>query len=230
MTQYCKLIWSFLLVVVLSMILGCSGLSGNAEKKPDIQKGDMAAEKGSIPEVKKANAAAEKEKTPEVKKADTIAEKGSIPEGKKADVAPGKGKTPEVKKAETVVEKDPVSVYKKKCGQCHIPYPPHFLPSGSWDKILGTTNKHFGETLEIDKKDKDIITSYLKVNGAERSQSKIPKRIMQSLEGNTPLRLTEIPYIQKKHRKYSPDALKKKSLESLSNCNACHSGAENWKF
>jgi hypothetical protein len=140
------------------------------------------------------------------------------------------GNNNNVTKGEIDPGSSPASTYKNVCGQCHIPYPPHFLPSGSWDKILGTTENHFGETLEIDQKDKDIIVPYLKENGAERSQSKIPERIMQSLEGNTPLRLTEIPYIQKKHRKYSPDVLKQKSIESLSKCNACHQGADKWKF
>jgi hypothetical protein len=140
------------------------------------------------------------------------------------------GNNSDVKKGNLAPGSSPVATYKNTCGQCHIPYPPHFLPSGSWEKLLGSTGKHFGETLEIEQKDKDIIVPYLKENGEERSQSKIPQRIMQSLEGNTPLRLTEVPFIQKKHRKYSSDVLKKKSIESLSQCNACHQGADNWKF
>jgi len=123
-----------------------------------------------------------------------------------------------------------VSTYKQSCGQCHIPYPPDFLPSGSWEKLLGSTEKHFGESLDIDQKDKDIIATYLKENGAESSKSRISQKIMQSLDGKTPLRLTEIPYIIKKHRKYSPDVLKRKSIGSLAQCNACHQSADKWKF
>ncbi len=82
---------------------------------------------------------------------------------------------------------DPASTYKKACGQCHMPYPPEFLPSGSWEKLLGSTEKHFGGTLEIDQKTKNLIAPYLKENGAECSNSKIPQKIMQSLESNRPL-------------------------------------------
>ncbi len=120
--------------------------------------------------------------------------------------------------------------YKEVCGKCHIPYPPHFLPSGSWDKILVSTQKHFGENLDIDPKTKNLIASYLKENGAERSDDKISLKIMQSLEGKTPLRLTEVPFIQKMHRRYTPIVLKKRSIPFLGKCQACHTSAAKWKF
>jgi hypothetical protein len=125
---------------------------------------------------------------------------------------------------------DPASTYKKVCGQCHMPYPPEFLPAGSWEKLLGSTEKHFGETLEIDPKTKRVIASYLKENGAEVSKSKISNRVMESLDSNTPLRITEVPYILKKHRKISSDVFQKKSIGSFSNCNACHRLADEWIF
>jgi hypothetical protein len=125
---------------------------------------------------------------------------------------------------------DPASTYKKTCGQCHMPYPPEFLPSGSWEKLLGSTEKHFGGTLEIDQKTKNLIAPYLKENGAESSDSKIPQKIMQSLGSNIPLRLTEVPYILKKHRKISSDVFQKKSIGAFANCNACHLLADNWIF
>jgi hypothetical protein len=140
------------------------------------------------------------------------------------------GNNSDVKKGNLDPGSGPVATYKNTCGQCHIPYPPHFLPSGSWEKLLGSTGKHFGETLEIEQKDKDIIVPYLKENGAEHSQSKIPQRIMQSLEGNTPLRLTEVPYIVNKHRKISSDIFQRKSIGAFANCNACHRLADNWIF
>jgi hypothetical protein len=134
------------------------------------------------------------------------------------------------KEYSTPVDKPGLTSYIKECGQCHIPYPPHFLPSGSWDKILGSKEKHFGEHLDIDRKTKDIIVPYLKENSAERSQDKNAQKIMQSLDGKIPLRLTEVPFILKKHRKYTPVVLKKNSIESLSQCNACHRSADKWKF
>ena len=95
---------------------------------------------------------------------------------------------------------------------------------------MGSTEKHFGETLEIDQKTKGLIAPYLKENSAESTKSKIPQKIMQSLEGNTPLRLTEVPYILKKHRKIAPDVFQRSTIGSFANCNACHLLADKWIF
>ena len=49
---------------------------------------------------------------------------------------------------------------------------------------------------------------------------------MKNLSDLTPLRITEIPYIRKKHHDISPLILKQKAVGSLSNCLACHQTAE----
>jgi hypothetical protein len=128
----------------------------------------------------------------------------------------------EIKKVTPLPVVDPLATHKKTCGQCHLSYPPEFLPSGSWEKLLASTEKHFEETLKIDQKTKAIIESYLKKNSAENSKSKIAQKIMQSLEGDTPLRITEVPYILKKHRKIKPEDFQRKPIGSFSNCGACH--------
>ena len=61
----------------------------------------------------------------------------------------------EIQKEKATLVVDPLLTYKQVCGQCHMPYPPEFLPSGSWEKLLGSTDKHFGGTLEIDQKTKE---------------------------------------------------------------------------
>ncbi len=53
---------------------------------------------------------------------------------------------------------------------------------------------------------------------------------MKSLNGKTPLRITEIPYIQRKHRGIEPEVLNRKTIGSLSNCIACHTTAEQGNF
>ncbi len=125
---------------------------------------------------------------------------------------------------------DPAAIYKKVCGECHMAYPPEFLPSGSWEKLLGSMEKHFENAVAVDIKNKDIIEPYLKKNGAESSKAKIPQKIMQSLAGNTPLRITEVPYIKKKHRSISPEGFQRKPIGSFTNCRACHLLADNWVF
>ena len=118
------------------------------------------------------------------------------------------------------------AAYEEECGACHFPYQPGLLPSGSWEKILAGLEDHFGEVLELDPELKKVIAEYLKANAAEHSSAKRAVKIMRSLGSRTPLRVTEIPYIQEKHHEVSPNVLKRKSIGSLSNCSACHTTAE----
>ncbi|MES0349415.1 MAG: diheme cytochrome c [Desulfobacteria bacterium] len=118
------------------------------------------------------------------------------------------------------------AAYKEACGACHFPYQPALLPSGSWKKILAGLEDHFGEAVELDAESKKTIVEYLKANAAEHSSAKRAVKIMRSIGSRTPLRITEIPYIQHKHHEVSADVLKRKSIGSLSNCSACHTTAE----
>jgi hypothetical protein len=116
--------------------------------------------------------------------------------------------------------------YFAECGACHFAYQPELLPSGSWDKILAGLEDHFGETIELDPESKRVIAEYLKVNAAEHSRAKRSVKIMSSLGSKIPMRITEIPYIHAKHRKINQDVLQRESIDSLSNCSACHLSAE----
>ena len=121
------------------------------------------------------------------------------------------------------------STYKQICGDCHFAYQPELLPSGSWGKILAGLADHFGEEIEIDQESKKIITEYLKANSAEYSSAKPAVKIMRSLRGQTPMRITDVPYIRHKHEDddIPADAFTRKSVGSMSNCIACHTTAEN---
>ena len=121
-------------------------------------------------------------------------------------------------------------VYKENCGACHFAYPPELLPSGSWTKILFALPDHFGETVEIDPEAGKTISEYLKADAAERSSAVIAMKIMKSIGDQTPQRITEIPYIQKKHNEVSPNVLKRESIGSLSNCATCHTTVEKGVF
>jgi hypothetical protein len=118
------------------------------------------------------------------------------------------------------------AAYKEACGACHISYQPELLPSGSWEKILAAPQDHFGQAVELEPESKKTIAEYLKANAAEHSSAKRAVKIMRSLGNQTPVRITEIPYIREKHHDVSADVLKRKSIGSLSNCSACHTTAE----
>lgn len=117
--------------------------------------------------------------------------------------------------------------YKDECGACHFAYQPELLPSGSWVKILAKLDDHFGEMVKLDDDTKNVIVGYLNSNSAEKSTATRAIKIMRSLKNKVPLRVTDIPYINKKHNdEVSPDILKRKSIGSLSNCSACHTTAD----
>jgi hypothetical protein len=116
--------------------------------------------------------------------------------------------------------------YREACGSCHFPYQPWLLPSGSWGKLLSNLKNHFGETVDIGAESKGVIEKYLTENAAETSGAKRAMKIMKSLKGQTPSRITDIPYIRHKHRDVSPEVFARKSVGSSSNCLACHKTAD----
>lgn len=122
----------------------------------------------------------------------------------------------------------PVSnaTYKGECGACHFVYQPELLPSASWERILDSLEDHFGNAVELDPDARKTISEYLSTNAAEHSSAKRAVKIIRCLGATVPLRITEIPYIRRKHHEVTPDVLKRESIGSLSNCSACHTTAE----
>lgn len=120
--------------------------------------------------------------------------------------------------------------YKESCGACHFNYQPELLPSGSWKKIMVQLEDHFGQSFELDQEVQKEVLGYLEGNSAERSPSRRAANIMKSLGNSTPERITEVPYIKKKHRKVSASVLNRPSIGSLSNCTACHKRAEEGNY
>ena len=98
--------------------------------------------------------------------------------------------------------------------------------STSWLKILNQLDNHFGEEIETDLATIKNISDYLTTNGAENSSAERSVKIMRCLGNETPIRITDIPYIRKKHHELDPTIFKRKSIGSLSNCIACHTTAE----
>lgn len=116
--------------------------------------------------------------------------------------------------------------YKETCGGCHFAYQPGLLPSASWLKILNRLDDHFGEEIEAEPDTIKNISDFLKTNGAEKSSAKLSVRIMRSLGNQLPMRITDIPYIRREHRKLNPAVFELESIGSLANCIACHTTAE----
>jgi len=120
--------------------------------------------------------------------------------------------------------------FKQECGACHFAYQPGLLPSGSWEKILNNLPSHFDEEVSLDQETKKIINEYLQANAAENSSAKRARKILKSLRGQTPLRISETPYILEKHDELNSNIFSRQSIGSRSNCIACHPEAEQGNY
>jgi len=117
-------------------------------------------------------------------------------------------------------------VYLEACEACHLAYQPELLPAASWEKVLaGLVGDHFGETVALDEDTRQAVAAYLKANSAETSRAKIAVKIMDSLEGQAPMRITDIFYIKEKHHGIPADVFKRASVGTFANCAACHTTA-----
>lgn len=121
--------------------------------------------------------------------------------------------------------------FKAECTSCHMAYLPGLLPSRSWEKMMNTLDKHFGEDASLDDKTKKEILDFLVMNSSDKAYSRRGTKILATI-GNQdiPLRISETDYFNRKHDEISPAVFKRKSIGSKANCIACHKGAESGNF
>ncbi|MBI1911431.1 MAG: diheme cytochrome c [Deltaproteobacteria bacterium] len=122
------------------------------------------------------------------------------------------------------------ATYKQECSSCHFLYLPGLLPARSWEAVMNNSDKHFGENLGLDENTKKEITSFLKNNSAERTDTEWSNKIMRSVGSATPERITEVPWIKKEHRRIKPEVFQRPSIGSFSNCGACHTQGAQGNF
>lgn len=120
--------------------------------------------------------------------------------------------------------------YEAACGSCHMPYPPMLLPAASWRSILPDSGEHFGQDLPLSKEELAQARAYTLAHAADVSTAKRARKIMRSLAGETPKRITEIPYIIEKHHEIDKAVFNRPSVGGFANCAACHPGAKQGDF
>lgn len=125
-------------------------------------------------------------------------------------------------------------LYTEECGSCHFAYPPGLLPTASWEKLLApdALEDHFGENAELDADVLSAIQQYVYPHAAEKSWHKRSRKIANATAGGeAPIRITEVKYIKRKHHEIPKRMIKgNPDVQSLSNCNACHTKAEKGTF
>lgn len=124
--------------------------------------------------------------------------------------------------------------YKDECGACHLAYPPGLLPTQSWEKLLteDALSDHFGDDASLDSDTLKEIRDYALENAADKSWYKRSRKIaLATAQGETPLRITEVRYIKRKHHDIPEKMIKgNKDVKSLSHCNKCHTKANEGTF
>ncbi|NNE63534.1 MAG: hypothetical protein HKN34_05580 [Gammaproteobacteria bacterium] len=116
--------------------------------------------------------------------------------------------------------------YLEVCGDCHVAYQPGLLPKASWEMLLArdTVADHFGTPVKLDEEVRLEILESLRAYSADSSRYKRSKKIMASLsDGSVPSRITDIPYIKKKHHAVIEKVgAKVGKFFSLNRCIDCH--------
>lgn len=125
-----------------------------------------------------------------------------------------------------------LATYKEECASCHMAYPAWLLPARSWQKIMTNLDNHFGDNATLDAETLTILTSYLQNNSAENSTVRRAGKVLRRTpEDSVPIRISELPYIQHKHDEIPGRYIvANPKVKSLSNCIACHRGAEQGSF
>ncbi|MBI9047355.1 MAG: diheme cytochrome c [Anaerolineaceae bacterium] len=114
------------------------------------------------------------------------------------------------------------------CGGCHFTYQPFLLPSASWNSLMDNLDDHFGQVVELNADEVKTLRKYLDLNAADHSNNKISRKITKSISGEPVLRISEVPYIVRKHKDddIPANVFQRKSVGSLGNCSACHTKAD----
>lgn len=118
------------------------------------------------------------------------------------------------------------AIYKNECGgSCHMVYPARLLPSESWQKLMSGLEDHFGDNAELNPAEQAEITQYLVENSPGKSSFRRSRSMMQA-----PLRITQMPHFRHEHNFSDKMVKDNPKVASLSNCDACHQGAETGSF
>ncbi|MFQ5442180.1 MAG: diheme cytochrome c [Thermodesulfobacteriota bacterium] len=124
------------------------------------------------------------------------------------------------------------ALYDEECSSCHFLYQPWLMPARSWEAVIGGADDHFGEDLALEEAAAKEILDYLVANSTENTgvRNEWIRKIWRSLRSMTPKSLREVPYIKRKHRKIRKEVFARPSINSFSNCVACHRGADHGDY
>jgi hypothetical protein len=119
-------------------------------------------------------------------------------------------------------------LHVSECSSCHFAFLPGLLPAKNWELLMKNTNKHFGEDLGLDEATKAGILKFLKANSAENTPTKWARIIVKSARPDD-IRISRVPWMFKEHH-LKEAVFKRPSIQTRSNCIACHPDAAKGDF
>lgn len=118
------------------------------------------------------------------------------------------------------------AAYEEECGACHFAYPPGLLPRRSWERLMApeALEDHFDDDASLEEPVRAGIEAFLVDHAADGSLYKRSIKVRRSIpKGEAPLRITEVPYIRRKHADLDAARVKDNDkVRTLANCEACH--------
>ena len=107
--------------------------------------------------------------------------------------------------------------WKTECSDCHLAYPPRFLPAQSWRAVMFGLDKHFGSDASVDAETVQEITAFLEKNADQKRRA---------AGGEVLLRISETRWFKSEHDEISARTWKHPKIKSPANCGACHTQAD----
>jgi Dihaem cytochrome c len=118
------------------------------------------------------------------------------------------------------------ATFEEECGACHFAYQPGLLPRRSWARIMApdALEDHFGDDASLEEPARAKIAAFLEAHAADDSGYKRSIKVRRSIpKDEAPLRITEVPYIRRKHADLGKERVQDNpKVKSLANCDACH--------
>lgn len=111
-------------------------------------------------------------------------------------------------------------LYVQECGSCHVPYPPRMLPTDSWARLMKGLDRHFGTDASLDPADVQALSTWL-ANEGRRTTGGVPP---------PEDRISRTTWFAHEHGHIEPSTWRLPSVRTPSNCQACHSTADQGQF
>ncbi|MBI3874297.1 MAG: diheme cytochrome c [Arcobacter sp.] len=111
------------------------------------------------------------------------------------------------------------ATYQKECKSCHMAFQPTLLNSSAWEKMMDNLKQHFGTDASLEPTDTKIIKEYLMKNSNEKTKNP-----------SNEIAITKLPWFAREHRKISKEMISNDKIKTLSNCMACHQGAQKGNY